>query len=90
MPMSLTGAGRQYNQAMQQKRSRCPECDSGILTGDGRCKHCHGSGVNLNMASDVPQCLFCKGTGTCQNCEGEGLFPPFDDTWQNDIQKLFE
>lgn len=75
---------------MDQRRGRCPDCDSGILTGDGRCKHCHGSGTNLNLASDVPQCLFCKGTGVCQTCDGKGSFSPFDDTGENDIQKLFE
>ena len=42
----------------------------------------HGSmSVNLNLAPDVPQCLFCK---------GEGTFSPFDDAGQNDTQKLFE
>ena len=80
----------EYNHDMQQKRGKCPDCDSGIIKGDGRCKHCHGSGTNLNLASDVPQCLFCKGTGVCQNCGGEGIFSAFDDVRQNDIQKLFE
>jgi hypothetical protein len=43
----------------------------------------------LNLASGVPQCLFCKGTGVCQTCDGKGSFSPFDDTGENDIQKLF-
>ena len=75
---------------MHGDRGRCPDCDSGILAGDGRCKHCHGSGTNLNLASDVPQCLFCKGTGICQTCEGTGTFSAFDDIEPKDIQKLFE
>lgn len=73
---------------MEQRRGRCPDCDSGILTGDGRCKHCHGSGTNLNLASDIPQCFACKGTGICQTCDGNGSFSPFDDSGENDIQKL--
>jgi hypothetical protein len=65
------------------------DCDGGMLTADGRCSHCHGSGVNLNLASDVPQCLFCKGTGTCPTCEGTGLRPhPGED--DGSIHTLFE
>ena len=75
---------------MYESRGRCPDCDSGILSGDGRCKHCHGSGTNCNLASDEPQCLFCKGTGICQTCDGKGTFSPFDDIEQGGIQRLFD
>jgi hypothetical protein len=76
---------------MQQKRGKCPDCDGGVLTGDGRCKHCHGSGTNLNLASDVPQCLFCTGTGVCQACGGEGWYSAYaDGPEEKAIHTLFE
>ena len=78
------------NQSMYGKRGRCPECDSGLLTGDGRCSHCHGSGTNLNLASDVPQCPFCKGTGVCQTCRGDGTPQIGEEFGESGIQKLFE
>ena len=78
------------NQSMYGKRGRCPDCDSGLLTGDGRCSHCHGSGTNLNLASDVPQCLFCKGTGVCQTCRGDGTTQIGEEFGESGIQKLFE
>ena len=71
-------------------RGRCPDCDSGILSADGRCKYCHGSGINCNLASEVPQCLFCKGTGVCQTCDGKGAFSAFDEFEDKGTQKLFE
>ena len=78
------------NQSMYGKRGRCPDCDSGLLTGDGRCSHCHGSGTNLNLASDVPQCLFCRGTGVCQTCGGAGTTQMGEEYGESGIQKLFE
>jgi hypothetical protein len=75
---------------MYEKQYRCTDCDGGILTGDGRCKYCHGSGTNLNLASDVPECAYCKGTGVCQGCDGTGLCPPQNDIDQKTIQTLFD
>jgi hypothetical protein len=72
------------------KRARCPDCDGGFLAGDGRCSHCHGSGTNLKLASDVPQCAFCKGTGVCQTCDGSGLYSALDDSDSGEIQTLFK
>jgi DnaJ-class molecular chaperone len=74
---------------MYQKPARCPDCDGGAFTGNGRCSHCHGSGVNLNLASEVPQCLFCKGSGVCATCDGAGMYPLDDPFDQNTIQTLF-
>ena len=62
----------------------------GIFVGNGKCSQCHGSGTNLNLASDAPQCLFCKGTGARQTCGGDGTFSQFDDGGQSEIQKLFD
>jgi hypothetical protein len=73
---------------MYTKPQRCQDCDGGIIHGDGRCSHCHGSAVNLNLASDVPQCLFCKGTGVCTTCQGTGQYPPQPDEDQR-IHTLF-
>jgi hypothetical protein len=74
---------------MAAERGKCPDCDGGLFTGDGNCKYCHGSGTNLNLASDVPQCPFCKGTGTCQTCGGDGT-SEFGEIKPKGIQKLFE
>ncbi len=75
---------------MMEKQSICLDCDARILRGNGHCSHCHGSGVNLNLASDAPQCLFCKGTGMCASCDGTGLYPPYpDDPHGKMIQTLF-
>jgi DnaJ-class molecular chaperone len=71
----------------ERKPTKCLACDGGTFAGDGRCSKCHGSGVNLNLASDVPGCLFCNGTGVCANCGGSGLYPP--DEMRSDIHTLF-
>jgi len=47
-------------------------CDSGLLTGDGKCSECHGSGRNPHFNVDIDQCQTCLGTGVCQTCKGEG------------------
>jgi hypothetical protein len=73
-----------------EKQRRCLDCDGGMFTGDGRCSRCHGSGVNLNLASDVPKCLSCGGSGVCQTCAGSGMCSPDDDTPGTSIQKLFD
>ena len=74
---------------MSGKRVRCSDCDGGFFHGNGKCSHCHGSGVNLNLASDLPRCVYCDGTGECATCKGTGLHPyPEDDPEK--IQKLFE
>ena len=38
--------------------------------GNGRCSHCHGGGTNLNLASHVPKCPACAGSGVCAMCGG--------------------
>jgi hypothetical protein len=58
------------------KQTRCPDCDDGVFEGNGRCSRCHGSGINLNLASDAPKCLYCDGSGVCATCDGSGLYPP--------------
>jgi hypothetical protein len=58
------------------------------LNGDGRCSRCHGSGVNCDLASDVPNCRACGGTGVCPTCGGAGVYPPPGE--EHIIQKLFE
>jgi DnaJ-class molecular chaperone len=70
-----------------RKPARCLDCDEGAFTGNGRCSKCHGSGVNLNLSSDEPKCLFCNGTGVCANCGGSGTYPP--DAMRSDIHTLF-
>src|SRR5262249_24108021 len=86
----VTVFGSKEKEGMCERRGRCPDCDSGMLNGDGRCSHCHGSGTNLNFASDVPQCLFCKGTGVCQSCGGDGMIQMGEESGDGGIQKLFE
>lgn len=71
------------------KRVACMDCDTHHFRGDGKCKSCHGSGTNLNLASDEPKCPFCKGTGVCQSCNGTGILPdPFEP--DKFIQTLFD
>lgn len=74
---------------MSKKQVRCADCDGGVLIGDGRCSRCHGSGVNLNLASSISKCLSCDGTGVCRNCDGTGLYPPYPDWPAEKIQTLF-
>jgi DnaJ-class molecular chaperone len=74
---------------MHRKQARCPDCDGGVLAGNGKCSRCHGSGVNLNLASAAPQCGFCKGTGACPTCEGTGVYPPYPDGPDETIHTLF-
>ena len=64
---------------MYGKSERCPDCDGGMLRGNGRCSRCHGSGTNLNLASDLPKCPACDGSGTCATCGGAGILGPQDD-----------
>jgi hypothetical protein len=71
----------------QSKPTKCLQCDAGAFIGDGRCSKCHGSGVNLNLASDVPKCPACNGTGVCANCGGSGLYPP--EEMRSGIHTLF-
>jgi hypothetical protein len=61
-----------------------------LLAGDGRCSHCHGSGTNLNLASEAPKCAFCKGTGVCQTCDGSGFYADSDDGDRGKVQTLFD
>jgi hypothetical protein len=58
---------------MPGRRARCPDCDTGFLQGDGKCSTCHGSGVNVHLNSDEPNCEKCNGTGICQACGGSGV-----------------
>lgn len=58
------------------KQTRCPDCDGGTFTGDGRCSRCYGTGVNLNLVSADGKCPPCRGTGVCATCGGSGLYPP--------------
>jgi hypothetical protein len=88
--LSWRRRGSQEDQIMCVERGRCPDCDSGVVTGDGRCSHCHGSGTNLNLASDIPQCLFCKGTCVCQTCGGDGMIQLGGQSGESGIPKLFE
>jgi len=60
---------------------RCADCDSVVLTiperGDGRCRHCHGSGSIHSPATTFTgqrdKCSDCSGTGQCQTCGGKGM-----------------
>jgi hypothetical protein len=67
---------------------RCPDCAEGVFTGNGRCGRCNGTGINVNLASDMPNCPACNGTGVCHTCGGAGVYPPPHE--ENVIQKLFE
>jgi len=73
---------------MYQRPVRCPDCDEGALHGNGRCSRCHGTGINVNLASDAPKCPACDGTGICSTCGGSGSYPPPEEG--PTIQKLFE
>jgi DnaJ-class molecular chaperone len=59
---------------MRRRSSVCLNCDEHTFLGNGRCSHCHGSGVNLRLTSDEPKCPACGGTGICATCGGEGVF----------------
>jgi hypothetical protein len=47
-------------------------------------------GTNLNLASDVPQWSYRKGTGICPTCGGDGISSAYDEFQPQGIQKLFE
>ena len=68
---------------MNMRRGRCPDCNEGLLQGDGKCGQCNGTGVNTQLDSDQPQCPYCRGTGVCATCGGSGLPDG------NPIQSLF-
>ncbi len=88
---ALSGQRRWYTQsqrAMHERYRRCPDCDEGAFTGNGRCSRCHGTGINCNLGSDVPACPGCAGTGICSTCGGAGVYPPPPE--EKIIRKLFE
>lgn len=72
---------------MSGRPTRCGDCDAGMFQGDGRCSRCHSSGTNLNLASDLPKCPACAGSGVCATCGGRGFIEPPQD--EDSIQKLF-
>lgn len=41
----------------------CPSCDGEGEFDDGACETCGGSGVSLNKAHEIRECLFCDGAG---------------------------
>jgi hypothetical protein len=45
------------------------------------------TGINVNVASAVPECPACAGSGVCATCGGAGVYPPPQD--EQSIQKLF-
>lgn len=57
----------------------CEECKDAVefmtLKGTGKCVECFGSGVNVHINHDDPQCRNCKGTGLCPACNGKGQLP---------------
>jgi hypothetical protein len=73
---------------MQQRPHRCPDCAEGAFVGNGRCSRSNGTGINVNVASAVPECPACAGSGVCATCGGAGVYPPPQD--EQSIQKLFE
>jgi hypothetical protein len=62
--------------------ARCPECDGSSdvlgLYGDGKCRHCHGSGkdwfssTNEGITGESIECSYCGGSSDCQLCGGSG------------------
>lgn len=48
-------------------RKKCLDCG-----GDGKCRECFGSGVNVHLDEDEPKCRTCRGTGVCPTCKGTG------------------
>lgn len=76
---------------MSKEYSRqCPDCDGPDLgslfnKGDGRCRECHGTGVdevssifNSLVDAEKDRCRVCSGTGQCQTCGGTG-YEYYDD-----------
>jgi hypothetical protein len=39
----------------------------------GKCRVCHGTGQNVHLNSDSPDCENCHGTGACPTCDGRGF-----------------
>jgi hypothetical protein len=54
---------------------RCVDCDR---ASDGKCRVCHGTGQNVHLSSDSPDCEHCRGGGACPICKGLG-YPGDDD-----------
>ena len=59
----------------------CAECGDSVnrlAKGDGKCKRCGGSGVEVGVAvlsGYEGDCESCNGTGVCPACNGTGLRP---------------
>ena len=67
---------------------RCPDCAGGLFHGNGKCGKCDGTGINTQLDSDQPKCPYCKGTGVCSTCGGDGSLGSWGD--HDQIQKLFD
>jgi hypothetical protein len=72
---------------LEGRRGPCPECAQGFFEGNGRCRHCDGTGINAQIDSAQAKCPFCHGTGVCSACGGTGRTGSDDDP--NKIQTLF-
>jgi DnaJ-class molecular chaperone len=48
-------------------RNACSDCN-----GDGKCRECFGSGVNVHVNEEEAKCRHCSGTGVCPVCKGSG------------------
>jgi hypothetical protein len=59
-----------------------------LFHGNGKCGKCDGTGINTQLDSDQPKCPYCKGTGVCSTCGGDGSLGSWGD--HDQIQKLFD
>jgi len=61
----------------------CPDCDyvsDGVLSSNGKCSDCHGSGYETDilealaesLSGQSQRCKTCGGSGKCQTCNGKG------------------
>ncbi len=68
---------------------RCPDCDQGLVEGNGKCSKCLGSGRNPSLNSEEDLCRYCGGTGTCATCGGSGRKEMLPDP-PPVVQRLFD
>jgi hypothetical protein len=59
----------------------CRDCKS---PGNGKCRVCSGTGINVHLNSDRQSCENCGGSGACPTCQGSGRYGRHDG-----IQTLF-
>ncbi|MCM1005657.1 MAG: hypothetical protein NC402_05095 [Prevotella sp.] len=61
---NVSGGSSSYTNPVQNSSAVCRGCN-----GNGRCQHCHGTGLVNNNKS---KCSLCHGSGTCVSCHGRG------------------